>query len=78
MKASHKIYHVELKGSSRHFYFGSKASIYEYFNAEDLGISYNTLRGRDLTQKHYENKLCVIRQGSIFRKASNRGKSVKS
>ncbi len=76
-----KVYHIELKREAeplRHHYFGSKASIYEWFTASDLGITYKTLRGKgDLAGKPYENDKCIIRQGVLRRKPSERGKMVK-
>ena len=73
-----KVYHIELKREAeqyRHHYFGSKASIYEWFTPNDLGISYKTLRAKgDLSSHPYENDKCIIRQATLHRKQSNRGK----
>ena len=74
-----KIYHIELKngeGPRKHQYFGSKASIYESLSDAELGITYKTLRGKgDLSSRPYENDKCIIRQGTLVRKPTNRGKA---
>lgn len=72
-----KVYHIELKNEpeeTRHHYFGSKISIYAKFSEETIGIAYTTLRCRDLSKKAYENSKCIIRQGTLIRKESQRGK----
>ncbi len=69
---SNKIVRLKLKeptsGRQDH-YFGSLAAIYNNFTTEDVGIGYksltNAIRGRDI----YENKKCVIRIGTLERKA---------
>ena len=74
-----KVYHIELKNQPepyKHQYFGSKASIYEWLTPEDIGITYKTLRAKgDLTNRPYENGKCIIRQGELRRKESNRCKA---
>lgn len=69
-KANRKILHVELrepKDGQRHFYFGSKAAIYQRFSAEDVGITYYTLKNYRVTKEQpYINKKCIIRQGELI------------
>lgn len=66
-----KVIHIELLtpplGRSTHYYFGSKAAIYQAFTAEELGVSYATLRNMgDLTSRPYANRKCIIRQGELL------------
>ena len=71
-----KVYHVEMKepmNGERHFYFGSQVAIYDVFSVEQVGISYKSLRGYNITKQPYENKKCIIRLGKLHRKHTNRG-----
>lgn len=69
-KANRKIIHVEFrepKNGQRHYYFGSKAAIYQRFSAEDVGITYYSLKNRRITKEEpYINKKCVIRIGELI------------
>lgn len=74
-----KVISVEFKGrgADRLYFFGSKAAVFERFDKSDLGVSYKTLRGINLAESPYENKLCIIRQGELYRKESDRGNHLK-
>lgn len=65
-----KILHVELRNSidgERHYYFGSKAAIYQRFTAEQVGITYYSLKNICITKdKPYVNRQCIIRQGELI------------
>lgn len=66
-----KVIHIELLnppfGRATHYYFGSKAAIYQTFTAEELGISYASLRNLgDLTERPHANRKCIIRQGKLL------------
>lgn len=56
-----------------HFYFGSKAAIYDWFTPADIGVSYSRLRAINLKEQ-YENDKCIIRLGELHRVSTNRGK----
>lgn len=74
-----KVYHIELKEgseSNQHFYFGSKAAIYDCLTPADIGISYSRLRAISLKEP-YENSKCIIRLGELHRVSTNRGKQPK-
>ena len=75
-----KIISIEFKGryGDMMYYFGSKAAVFDTFTKDDIGISYKTLRGINLSVKPYENRVCIIRQGELQRKKSDRGCYVKS
>lgn len=73
MPQARKIFHVEVLqpvDGQTHFYFGSKAAIFQHFTPEQIGVSYKTLRniGSIKTQPFSNNK-CIIRQGELI--ASN-------
>lgn len=69
-KANRKIIHVEFrepKDGQRHYYFGSKTAIYQRFSAEDVGITYYSLKNYCITKEQpYINKKCVIRVGELI------------
>ena len=73
-----KVYHVEfLEGEEKHFFFGSQAAIYDTFTADQLGVTYDYLRGSiDLSNKPYKNKKCIIRLDTLKRKPSKRGNRI--
>ena len=73
-----KVYHIELKDDSKpkHFYFGSKAAIYDCLTPADIGVSYSRLRAINLKEP-YENGKCIIRLGELHRVGTNRGKQPK-
>lgn len=67
------VIHVEVDG--QHHYFGSLASIYDYFTPQQLGITYGSLRNYGLAEdKPYINARCVIRKGTLITKSGNRGR----
>ncbi len=65
-----KILHVELRNSidgERHYYFGSKAAIFQRFTSEQVGITYYSLKNICITKdKPYVNRQCIIRQGGLI------------
>lgn len=66
-----KVVHVELREPYRgknHYYFGSKASIYDTLPKELVGITKESLWNVDLSVKEYSNKFCIIRLGRLKRK----------
>jgi len=73
-KKERTVVHVEL-ADGEHFYFGSIANIFEYFDVEKIGISYGALRNFGLSnEKAYHNTKCTIRKGVLLAKKSNRGR----
>ena len=72
-KVERTVIHLEINGEHR--YFGSVANIYEYYTAEQIGISYGALRNYGLSSdKPYQNKKCIIRKGVLLSKSGNRGR----
>ena len=70
-----KVIHVELKeqyNGKKHYYFGSKAAIYDTLPIQVVGIKLESLWAINLEQSEYNNKLCIIRYGILQRK--ERGK----
>lgn len=70
-----KVIHVELKEpyqGKNHYYFGSKAAIYDTLPIQVIGIKLESLWAINLEQSEYNNKLCTIRTGILQRK--ERGK----
>lgn len=77
-KRERTVIHLHLKEGDRHYYFGSIANIFEFFDADELGISYGSLRNYGLSsEKPYENKKCIIRKGKLLSKSGNRGHASK-
>ena len=67
------VIHVEVDG--QHHYFGSLASIYDFFTPQQLGISYGSLRNYGLSEeKPYQNARCIIRKGTLITKSGGRGR----
>lgn len=68
-----KIIHVEMLqpiDGQTHFYFGSKAAIFQRFTPEQIGLSYKMLRNiGSLKDSPFSNNKCIIRQGELI--ASN-------
>lgn len=55
------------------FYYGSIAAIYDQFGRDVLRVTQQRLYDFAITPDHpYENKICIIRKGSIQRKKGNR------
>lgn len=50
-----------------HFYFGSKAAVFQRFTSEQVGITYKTLRNiGSIKDAPYTNRKCIIRQGELM------------
>ena len=61
-----------------HEYFGSVANVFEFHSAEELGITYGSLRNYGLSpNKPYINNKCIIRKGVLHQKAGGRGQILK-
>ena len=54
---------IHLQIGEAHEYFGSIANIYEFHSAEELGITYGSLRNYGLSaDKPYANNRCIIKR----------------
>lgn len=74
-KRERTVIHLQLRSTDEHFYFGSIANIYEFFDAKQIGISYGSLRNYGLSYGHpYKNNYCIIRKGVLLSKSGNRGR----
>jgi len=74
MKQQRKIIHVELLepyNGKRHYYFGSKAAIYDTLPKDVIGISKETLW--NVLKEEYIGRKAIIRQGVIISKDTERG-----
>lgn len=70
-----KVIHVELKEPYQgkiHYYFGSKAAIYDTLPIQVVGIKLESLWAINLERSEYNNKLCTIRNGILQRKERNK------
>ena len=68
---------IHLKIGDVHEYYGSIANIYEFHSAEELGITYGSLRNYGLSaDKPYANNRCIIRKGVLRQKAGGRGRKM--
>ena len=72
-KFEKKVIHLIIKGTTRstdkHSYYGSVACIYNHYSAEDIGITYGSLRNYGIAEdKPYENDKVIIRQGKLLTK----------
>ena len=66
---------IHLQIGDVHEYYGSIANIYEFHSAEELGITYGSLRNYGLSaNKPYGNNKCIIRKGVLHQKAGGRGR----
>ena len=71
-KKERTVIHLQL--GDVHEYYGSIANIYEFHSAEELGITYGSLRNYGLSaDKPYANNRCIIRKGVLRQKAGGRG-----
>lgn len=69
-----KVIHVEFKAGGHH-YFGSIAAIYDTFDHATIGITQQSLYDYGIAPgRPYENKHCLIYEGSLKRKKGNRRK----
>jgi len=74
-KKERTVIHLQALSTDEHFYFGSIANIYEFFDAKQIGISYGSLRNYGLSYGHpYKNNYCIIRKGVLLSKSGNRGR----
>lgn len=76
MSQQTKVIHVELKDPYRgkhHYYYGSKAAIYDELPEDVVGIKKESLWNVDLEKVEYKNRLCTIRFGILRRKQTDRG-----
>lgn len=70
-----KIYHVRFHNSSKDYYFGSIAAIYETFDRETMGISQNRLYMAHIDENNpFDNGKVLITKGRLERKKTNRNK----
>lgn len=79
MKQQFKVIHIELEipyKDKKHYYYGSKAAIYQHLPEEIVGIKLESLWNVDLDQEEYKNRLCTIRMGTLRRKSTARGGKV--
>lgn len=68
------IYHLTVKETGEHHYFGSIAAIFDVFTPSDIGVSKSRLWGYKLAENRpYKNKLVIVRKGNLHRKSSHRG-----
>ena len=75
MKQEFKVIHVELRepyNGKKHYYFGSKAAIYDTLPEKLVGIAKESLWNVDLSDGEYSNKYCIIRMGKLKRKQQSR------
>jgi hypothetical protein len=77
-KQQRKIYHVEFKGTGRHYYFGSVAAIYDRFSEQEIGILLTNLYyDHDFDLGPYQNDRVIIRFGYLITKEGERGRKIK-
>lgn len=77
-KKERTVIHLHLLEQDEHHYFGSLANMYEFYDADTLGISYGSLRNYGLSnERPYRNNQCVIRKGQLLSKKSDRGENIK-
>ena len=71
-----KVFHVEFREpveGKKHYYFGSKAAIYQRFTPQQIGIAYSSLRSfGSIKDRPYVNTLCTIWQGELIASQSNK------
>ena len=79
-KKERTVIHLHLIETDEHHYFGSIANMYEYYDADTLGISYGSLRNYGLSNERpyrNRNKNIVIRKGVLLSKKTNRGENIR-
>lgn len=59
-----KIYHLHIKSTDEHKYYGSLVAVYKHHDRLDLGVSQSKLSRYDF-QEPYDNKLVTIRKGFV-------------
>lgn len=65
-----RLFHLELKATSEHKYYGSLAAI--FLDNTDLGVSKFTLDRYDFSQP-FENERCIIRKYFVLSTGDIRG-----
>lgn len=69
MSKERRIIHLYVKETNTHHYFGCLSAIYDYFDKEQLGITYSSLRTRGINKLGiYENKKIIVRYGYLLPK----------
>lgn len=67
MSTEMNIIHLYIKETHTHHYFGSLKAMYQYFNKEQLAITYESLRTRGINKSQfYENKKIIVRKGKLY------------
>ena len=75
MSKEMKIIHLYVKETNTHHYYGSLKAMYQYFDKQQLGITYESLTTRGINKKeYYENNKIVIRKGIIYAMKQQREK----
>ena len=73
-KQKRKVFHVELKRTHKHFYYGSLAAIFDDFKPEEIGVTVETLYySHDFEFGPYQNEIVIIRFGYLKTKEGGRG-----
>ena len=74
-KKERTVIHLYIRENDTNHYFGSIANVFEYFSAEEIGITYGSLRNYGLSNENsYQNAKSIIRKGILLSKSGNRGK----
>lgn len=75
MKQKRKVIHLYIKGSEKHFYFGSIKAMYSNIDVDQVGIQYQSVVNyfNSTETDTYENAKCVIRKGVLVSQDTNRG-----
>jgi hypothetical protein len=67
MSKEMNIIHLYVKESNTHHYFGGLKAMYQYFDTEQLGITYDSIRTRGIAKTNlYENKKIIVRKGKLY------------
>lgn len=78
-KQQRKVYHVEFKGTGRHYYFGSLAAIFDRFTVDQIGTQIETFwYDHDFDLSPYQNDKVIVRFGYLVTKEGGRGGNHKS
>ncbi|MDP2234980.1 MAG: hypothetical protein Q8J88_00980 [Bacteroidales bacterium] len=74
-KQQRKVYHVEFKGTGKHYYFGSLAAIFDRFTVDQIGALIETFwYDHDFDLAPYQNDKVVVRFGYLETKEGGRGR----
>ena len=69
MNSKGNIIKLTFKHSTREFYFGSLAAIYDMFSVEQIGCAVEVLWAYNIEQgKPFENTKCIISKETLTRK----------